>query len=298
MRFRQLLVLGMVVGGFGLAVGSGDVAASTPAPPINDNYLASLELNGPGRPLNDTDTLEDIRDTTNATVQTNIFSPCQTASCPSGPPEVTNCKGVTYGKTIWYDFYPNKNGAVDIRTSGFPNVIAVYPFSLRTALPNINQSNCQASVNFPSNELSMKVTKGVAYTIQLGGVNDAGGLLQFKFDFFAAAPHRLSAQTTLTAKQTSNGIQIVNLVVQSSRSAKVTVTCGRFCASESKTKEASEKFPGLNGVRMPAGSDLKIYVTAPGSIGAYIQYAILPGNFTKLTRCLEPGKRTPRRSCH
>ena len=43
---------------------------------------------------------------------------------------------------------------------------------------------------------------------------------------------------------------------------------------------------------------LEIFATKRDDIGAYIQYNIVAGNFTKITRCLEPGSMTPRRSCH
>lgn len=289
-------LLGVV--GFTLAARVVAVAASTPPAPINDNYLASLELNGPGTKLNDTDTLEDVRNTTSATVQTNIFTPCGQASCPTGPPEVTSCRGVSYGNTVWYDFYPNANGEVRIRTTGFDNVITLYPFSLKTARPDLAKARCAHSSSFPSEQLLANVKKGGAYTIQVGGVGDAGGPLQLLFDFFATPPHRLSAQATLEAKQITNGLQLVGLSVSTSRAAQVTVKCGRFCRSESKTKKAVERFPHLAGVRMPAHAKLRIYVTAPHSIGVYIEYDILSGNFKKMTRCLEPGSKTPRRTCH
>ncbi|MFZ0039960.1 MAG: hypothetical protein WAK93_01525 [Solirubrobacteraceae bacterium] len=296
MKFRNWVISGFLVLGAALAFLAVPVAAQAPSPPINDAYLNSLELNGPGTKLNNTATLEDMRDTSNATVQTNILNPCGRASCPSGPAEVTTCQGISYGKTVWYDFYPNTNGTVQIRTSGFDNVIALYQFNLNTAIPG--QPQCVHNSSFPSEQMTASVQKGKAYTIQVGGVNNAGGPLQFLFDFFSAPPHRLSAQSTLEAKQTSNGIQLVGLSVQTSRAAKVTVKCSRGCRSESKTKQATETFPHLKGTRLKAGSKLKIYVTAKGSIGAYIEYDVTRGNFKKLNRCLEPGSSKPRKSCH
>jgi hypothetical protein len=289
----------LAVAVIGLALGSASLApASAPAPPVNDGYLNSLGLNGPGTRLNRTDTLKDVRDTTSATVQTNIFNPCGRASCPSGPSEVTSCNGVNYGNTIWYDFYPDVTGVVQIRTSGYDNVITLFPFSLKTALPDTGEAKCVHNSSFPSEEMSTTVQKGRSYTIQIGGVNSVGGPLQFLFDFFASPPHRLTAQATLEAKQTSTGVQLVGLSVSAARAAHVNVSCGRFCHGESKTRRAVENFPHLKGVQMPAGSKLVIRVTAPHSIGVYIEYDILPGNFKKRTRCLEPGKRTPHKRCH
>ena len=70
----------------GDAVGDGEHAATmtanaaAPEPPINDNYLGSLNLNKPGTPLNRKDTLSDARNTAAATVQSDIFSPHPTAA--------------------------------------------------------------------------------------------------------------------------------------------------------------------------------------------------------------------------
>ena len=44
---------------------------------------------------------------------------------------------------------------------------------------------------------------------------------------------------------------------------------------------------------LPNGCRLKIYVTAKNEIGAYIEYRIGHGSFTKLQRCLAPGSRKP-----
>jgi hypothetical protein len=293
------MILGVAVATLAVLTWGGALApASTPAPPVNDGYLNSLELNAPGSKLNDTDTLKDVRNTASATVQTNIFDPCGRAACPNGPAEVTSCRGVNYGNTVWYDFYPNVNGNIEIRTSGYDNVITLYPFSLKTALPNAGKSTCVHANDFPSEQMLTPVKKGQNYTVQIGSVSAGGGPLEVLFDFFATPPHRLTAQTTLKAKQITNGLQLLGLSVSTARAAKVTVTCGRFCHSQSASDHGTEKFPHLNGVQMPAGSNLKIFVTAPHSIGAYIDYGILNGNFTKTTRCLEPGSRKPRKTCH
>ncbi|MGA2926407.1 MAG: hypothetical protein ABSG43_10500 [Solirubrobacteraceae bacterium] len=264
--------------------------------PCNDDYIDSLELNARGTRLNRTDTLSDVRNTTTATVQSNLFNPCGNATCPSGPAETTTCDGVSYGKTVWYDFYPDANGTILIQTSGFDNMIALYTFNTSTLVPT--ELQCAHTSDFPSEQLSAQVTKGTAYTFQVGGVDDAGGLLQMLFDFYATPPRRLTAQTTLTARATANGIKLLSLSVATARAAHVQVSCSGFCRPLSKSGNAVEMFSALAGVSMPGGSKLQIRVTAPHSIGAFIQYNILPGNFTKITRCTEPGQRKPRLTCH
>lgn len=290
-----LLVAAVTVG---LAVPGAAAAPATA--PINDDYLLSLELNGPGTKLNSTATLKDVRDTTGATVQGNIFDPCGQSSCPQGPAEVTTCGGVTFGNTIWYDFYPQANGQVSIRTSGFDNVITLYRFDTRTLVPDSAGRLCAHQSGFPSEQLVAPVKRGVAYTIQVGGVNATGGLLQFLFDYFISPPHRLSAQSSLTATDSGTGVKVLGLSVSTARAARVEVDCGRYCRRQSKSGSAVESFSRLNGIHMPAGSKLQIRVTAHNSIGVFIQYDIVGGTsvFTKLTRCTEPGSRTPRRKCH
>jgi hypothetical protein len=297
-NFRRSTVLlfstvAIVIGVFAVTA----AVAIAPLPPINDDYINSLSINSPGTRLNRTDTIKDVRDTSSATVQSDIFNPPQ----HGGPAEVTRCHGVSYGKTIWYDFYPDADGTVRIRTSGFDNVITLYRFNRHTLLPGTHQ--CVHQGNFPSEELDAPVKQGLAYTIQIGAVNGAGNALaprplEFLFDYFAQPPRRLTAESTLTARATSTGIRLLGLSVSTSRGAHVTVDCGRFCPSQTKFGRAVEKFPNLAGRNLPAHSQLHIRVTASHSIGVFIQYNIVAGNFTKQIRCTEPGSRKPRTRCH
>jgi hypothetical protein len=279
------------------------------AAPCNDNYLSSLELNAPGTRLNRTSTMKDVRNTSTATVQPNIFNPCGQTTCPLGPTETTSCGSVSYGKTLWYDLHPDTDGTISVRTAGFDNVITLYrydnnPGSASYLMPDTAHRACVHQSGFPSEQLVAPISKGASYTIQIGGVvsaqnpTGAGGPLQALFDFFAKPPRRLSAQTTLTARATGNGIQLVSLSVSTARAAKVSVDCGGFCRPTSKSEHATEQFPGLRGTAMPAGSTLTIRVTAPHSIGALIRYKIGRGSFNKQTFCTEPGSRKPRTKCH
>ena len=157
------------------ASGPASAPASASSPPSNDNYLFSLELNQPGTALNSTDTLKDVEDTTAGDRPEQHPEP--RIALP-GPAEVTNCQGTHYGNTIWYDFYPNANGVARIRTSGFDNVIALYQFNVNTALPDLASMKCVHQSSFPSEELDAPVSKGRAYTFQIGGVNNTGGMLR------------------------------------------------------------------------------------------------------------------------
>ena len=112
-----------------------------------------------------------------------MFSPPRSG----GPAEPTTCPGspASYGKTVWYDFYPDVSGITRIRANGFDSAIAVVPFN-RTSGARASAAG-SASTTPPSTteELLAPVSKGRAYTIQIGGVNDAGGNLEFLFDFLA-----------------------------------------------------------------------------------------------------------------
>ena len=278
------------------------------APPDNDSYLGSLELNRPGSKLNRTQTLVSIVDTSAATVQPNIFDPCGMAACPAGPAEVTNCNGLDYGNTVWYDFYPDADGLVSIRTSGFDNVITLYRFNRSTLLPDASRRQCVHQGSFPSEQLAAHVRKGLAYTFQIGGVADstgvpAGGPLQTQFDYSVIPPSSLRADSTLTARATSTGIAIVDLTVSTShRGARVEVECPGHCRRETRTipKHGSTTldFHGLTGLSLPAGAQVVIRVSAPHMIGAAIRYDILAGNLSKNQFCTEPGSRKLRRTCH
>jgi len=272
--------------------------------PINDNYLGSLNLNQPHPPLNRIDTLTDTRNISTATVQSDIFSPPQ----QGGPREVTGCSGVSEAKTIWYDFYPDADGLVSIRTSGFDNVITLYRFSRSSLLPDVAGRQCVHQNGFPSEQLVAHVRKGLAYTFQIGGVLDstgiaAGGPLEMKFDYSVIPPRSLRADATLTARATSTGISIIGLTVSAPhRGARVEVDCPQHCRSQIRTVPkhgpTTLGFRGLAGLSLPKGAQIVIRVSAPHMIGAAIRYGVLAGNLTKNQFCTEPGSRKLRRTCH
>jgi hypothetical protein len=272
------------------ATGAMTATAAAPTPPINDDYLESLNLNKPGSALNRTETLRDVRDTTAATVQSDIFNP------PShgGPPELTGCNGTGEGGTIWYDFYPDANGLVRIRTSAtFGTIMAVMPFDPKTLLPDNSQRRCAVNQTTMAGELFDNVQAGQAYTIQIGGVQGAGGSVEFLFDYLVA-PKRLQAEATLTALPLAGGVRVVNLAVSAPRKARVEVRCTQGCRSQATTAR-TVGFARLRGAVLPDGASLKIYVTAKNQIGAYIEYRIGHGSFTKTQRCLAPGSKRPKR---
>jgi hypothetical protein len=287
-RLRRLIAVAALTLTLGIPMAAVGAATPAPGPPINDNYLESLNLNQPHTALNRTQTLTDVRNTSEASVQSDIFTPPQSG----GPAEVTGCEGVSEGRTIWYDFYPDANGLVRIRTSAeFSTVMAVMPFDPKSLLPETSQRKCAVNQTSHAQELFDEVKAGKSYTIQIGGVENAGGNVEFLFDY-VVQPKRLQAETTLTAEPLASGVRIVNLSVGASSKAHVVVRCTRGCATQAKTGR-TVGFAKLKGTSLRNGAALKIYVTAKNETGAYIEYEIHRGSFTKVQRCLAAGGKKP-----
>ena len=285
--------------------------------PLNDNYLQSLRLNDPGSRLERSATLRDLRDTTNATTQSDVFSPPQSG----GPAELTTCDGESFGKTVWYDFYPDVDGLARLRASGFDTVLAVVPFNPRTGRPNFGSALCANASASTTEEFLVRVAADDAYSIQIGGVNDAGGPLEFLFDFLAdtdgdgvldtvdrcdrldgpagnnGCPRRQRVNITLRALPTATGIEVDGLTVRAKRGSRIVVTCSSGCRRQVKRARSTVTFPALRGARLRAGARLEIRVTKAGYFGEFARYSILAGNFRKTERCMYPGSRKLRRSC-
>jgi hypothetical protein len=284
---RSILIAALaaiVVTGVTAATTAG--AAAPEPPPINDNYLTSLNLNNPHTKLNREDTLTDVRNTSAATVQSDILSP------QPGPAELTGCEGVSEGKTVWYDFFPDANGFMRVRTSAtFGTVMAVMPYNPTTLLPENNERVCAVNQPTKAGELFASVQAGKSYTVQVGGVNSAGGELEVLFDYFVQLKH-LQAETTLTAEPLAGGIKVVSLLVSSPTKAQVEVRCTRGCSPQAASGK-SVGFARLHGAVLPNGSTLKIFATAKNEIGTYIEYRISHDRFKKVQRCLAPGTKKP-----
>jgi hypothetical protein len=263
-------------------------AAAGAAAPINDSYLSSLNLNRPGTPLNRVNTLTDVRDISTATVQSDIFNPPQSG----GPAEVTGCNGVSESNTIWYDFYPDADGLMRVRTSAaFGTVMAVMPYDPKSLLPDIGRRKCAVNQLSQTQELYDEVKAGLTYTVQIGSIGGAGGSVETLFDYLVKY-RRLHAESTLTAQPLANGIRVVNLVVSAPKKAHVLVRCSRGCSSQAQTARTLS-FSRLRGTVLSSGSALKIYVTAKNAIGTYIEYKIRRGSFLKSQACLPPGSKRP-----
>jgi hypothetical protein len=295
-------------------------ATALAVPPSNDGYIQSISVNAPGTPLTQ-DQVKDARDTREATVQADLFTP----PTSGGGPERTDCRTTNFGATVWYDFHPHADGTVRVQASGFDAAVGIYEFSPGTAKlgARLDCSNEPGS----SEELFVKVEQGKSYTIQIGGT-DAGagpatGDLDLTFEYLsdsdrdgvldaidkcptqpgtsAGCPVVLNVLPTLTAAPTGNGIRIGSLAVAAPKGSVVKVRCSRAGCSFNQTRTVPSNKPlrvtRLGNRTLRAGARLEIFVTKKQSIGSYIRYVIKPGGFTRTVRCLRPGSLVPRASC-
>jgi hypothetical protein len=165
------------------------------APPENDNYLESNRINQPNTLLQDNFQELDW-DTTEATEQVDpdLFGD------PGGTfEEVTRCdfqsgRQAHYGKTVWWDIFPDVDGEVTITASGMDAVIGFVPYDFDTSEPFYDEWFC---ADDPANDTteteSFTVEGGRSYSIQIGGwggdspggdpANADSGLLDFTFHF-------------------------------------------------------------------------------------------------------------------
>jgi hypothetical protein len=253
-------------------------AGALAAPPINDNYLASLPVAVQPENVLQVDTSE-------ATTQPDLFNP-NSAGQPlgGGDPETTSCNGVSFGKTVWYDFAPPVNYGVQLRASGFPTVVAVYEWD-RESSQIKRLVGCEAT----GDDLLLDLKGRRNYTIQLGGVGGAGGPATLKIDAFAdtdgdgaldeldkcktvpgieaagGCPPSLRGRVSPSVSWApgSGGVRITRLVVDSvPKGAKVTARCTGCGSQTVKAKRQGRvTLKKLVGRTARSGGSVEIKVT-------------------------------------
>jgi hypothetical protein len=284
----------LLVGALTAAALTATSAPALAAPPLNDNYLASTALNSKGSPL--APTLMDSVDTTDATTQPDLFNPGPDGQPLGGAgPENTQCNGTAFGKTVWWDFHPKVDGGVEIKTSGFDNVISVYQWDDRTS-KIVRTVQCQDLSSGPSEDMVLtdEVKGGKAYTVQVGGVAGPGGLiaggpLSFELDYFAdtdgdgvydaipdhcrttpgpdrfgGCPPQLKSivAPSLNFDSAGTGIRINRLVLGSvPKGAKVQARCGGCPTVTTVARHSTVDFKRLIGRIVPKGSKVQLRVT-------------------------------------
>ena len=149
---------------------------ATAQAPGNDNYLGSTAINSFGSPLPTVNTRTGT--IINATVQ-----PADILEGGAGGPIAKNlgCERgnqvVSFGDTVWWDFYPHRPGYVRavVETDAFTPVVGAMPFVRDGAVPNIGQFRCVVGgLGNATLDYEFKVLEGGAYTIQIGAQDGLG----------------------------------------------------------------------------------------------------------------------------
>ena len=264
-----------------------------PGETCGDHYLESVRINT-NRISSTLQGFSDSVDTSRATVQADLFRP---GGNRVGPREPTTCGNAVYGKTIWYDFLPTVDGDLLVQAAGaaFNPVISFVRFDTGDA-PNFRPITTFLCSNQGASSLEQLQQKGVkrgrGYSIQIGGVGNAGGATEVDVNF---TPYRVSATPKLAFQLTPSGIRLLNVLVRSSKRVKVELGCKPSCGRAVKRgRRVSVNFRK----RLRAGSRLIVRVTRGGEIGAYFSYRVRRNKRpVESQRCLNPGSRTPRKTC-
>ncbi len=292
---------------------AGTPALAAAAPPANDNYLSSL-------PVDKTE-FTATADTTEATTQPDVFNPSRDGQpLGGGAPEPLDCKGTSFGKTVWYDLAPQVDGGVQIRATGFQTVVAVYEWNARDS--KITRL-VDCSANAGADDLLIDVEGKKNYTIQVGGAGGAGGLMNLKVDFFpdtdsdsvldaldkcpkvpgierfGGCPPELRVVPSIGFDGNGAGITIKRLIVDKvPKGAKVVARCTPGCGSQTiKAKRLGRvSLTRFVGRSAPAGAKVSIRVTLGrtgkgryvfGATGSYFEWPVRAGGLgPRRTRCL------------
>lgn len=264
-----------------------------PGETCGDHYLESVRINT-NRISPTLQGFSDSVDTRRATVQADLFKP---GGNRVGPREPVTCNGAVYGKTIWYDFLPSVDGDLLVQAAGaaFNPAMSIVRFDTRDA-PNFRPLTNFVCSNLGAASLEQLQQKGVkrgrGYSIQIGGVGNTGGPVEVDVNF---TPYRVNATPKLAFQLTPNGIRLLNVLVRSSKRVKVELGCKPSCGKRVKRgRRVSVNFRR----QLRAGSRLIVRVTRGGEIGQYFSYRIRKGKRpVEAERCLNPGSRTPRKTC-
>jgi hypothetical protein len=309
-------------------------AVAAAAPPVNDNYLASTAINKAGTPLPQ-DTPFTV-DTTEATVQAHLFDFGPTGEpLGGGDPETTTCNGASFGKTVWYDLHPDVDGGLLVQASSVPGTPA---FSPVVTVYRWNPANSQIVATLgcsASGQLAPNLEKGASYTLQVGGLNAAGGPLNMDVTFFrdsdgdglydsiapkdvcptvpgiardGGCPPALNVAPSVLYDRVAGGVRITGLVVAKvPKGAKVTAGAGGVSQTVKAKKAGTVKLTKLAGRTAKAGASIVLKVTMArtgkttykyGATGAYFKWPVKAGGLgTRVSKCLKVGTSSTFTSC-
>jgi hypothetical protein len=292
------------------------VTSAHASPPDNDNYLSATTVNAPGSEMSRDTISYPETDTSEATLQADLFNP------PSGggPPEPNACGTTPLGRTVWYRFFPDVDGVIKLQSIGFDTTLALVPFtSLADPLPQ--GYTCLNRRDDTIETLEAPVEAGSGYAVQSGGVGGAAGVLQLTFTFLPdrdgdgvtddvdrcprtpgtadGCPPRMTVSIAYKYDNASGGAKFRFLAVGGApRGSRVDVRCSRGCRHQRlKVRKKVLRVKSFRGRFMPAGAAIEVRVTKRGWIGAYRKFTVSVGDVSTTDGCLRPGSTKPRRSC-
>jgi hypothetical protein len=309
--------------------------ATAAAAPPNDNYLSSTTINQSNGAL--PAEFHDVQDTSTATTQADLFNPDRNGQPFGGAgPETTTCGSTVFGKTVWYDFMPPTPGGVEIQTAGFDNVVTVYRWNPQTSMITQDLGCHNDSAGTTEDVLLQRQIKAHAeYTIQVGGVNAAGGPLDFKFTFFpdtdgdgvlddapdhcrrqkgiaadAGCPPTLSVVPSINYNRLGSAVKITSLTVAHVvKRGVVQVSCGH-CGRAVKARarrSGTLTVRGFVGRTVRRGDFVQVSAMQKpfgrgryrfGAVGRSFRWPVTASGLGRRTdRCLAPGSLRKRQRC-
>jgi hypothetical protein len=291
-------------------------AAASAAPPDNDHYLAATALNAPGSEMPRDRVTSPPTETSEATLQGDLLSPPATG----GPPEPDACGGTPLGHTVWYRFFPDVGGRVELQTVGFDATLALIPFtSVDAPLPQ--GFTCINLRDDTIETLEEPVEAATGYAVQVGGAAGATGILQVNFTFRPdrdgdgvtdeqdrcprrrgtanGCPPKIVVGIAYKYDGAPNGATFRYLDVRGApKGSRIDVRCSRGCPRQRlKVTSRLMHITSFRGRYMPAGARIEVRITKRGHIGAYREFTVSAGDVKTTDGCLQPGSTVPKRSC-
>jgi hypothetical protein len=296
-------------------------AAATASPPSNDRFLSAVRINPGGTPM-PRDRVDFRVDTTEATVQSDLFDPPRAG----GPPEPTACRSsgrtTAFGKTVWYMFRPDTRGSVEFDAAGFNAVIALIP--LQNLAPQ--DYTCVNELDGPLEVLRGLVEAHTTYALQVGGAVDqtgtpASGQLDLGMLFRPdrdgdgvpdksdgcpslrgpdnGCPPRIQAGYNASWHLSSSGLLLTYLTVTKAPAGSlIDVRCSRGCAHYRRRGTGGPvEIRQMRGKLVPRNAAIEIRVSKPGYFGSYLKLRASTA-LSESSGCLLPGSERPQKSCH
>ena len=271
-------------------------------PPGADNYLQPYFVSDDQQDrLQYDNPVGFTADTTNYTLQADMFNPNGDGTPGSGgPPEPNECGSSTYANTIWSVFYADKYGVMRIETAGpFDSVIGIVPFRSPYNDPTPLGISCFDGLSGFQEQAAGLVFPGEWYAVQVGGTGTPpGGQVQVKFEL--DRPPRVGGDVVASWDNARGGVKLKRVIVKAPKGSNVNFKCRPGCGKLPRTIKSRKavfykpiaKVGPSSGVemRVPGGASAKESsdrsvgaIRAAGSPTAHAakNYTVLRGRFMK-----------------